>query len=250
MESTLFDKEDVLYSNQKKVDHLLKELRQFIKKNDLQLLSGEHQQIISKTINRKISDTYLVINDLESDLNAHSSTSHIQLKKHLKKYRHEIEQLERSLIFKQVGKKHCSSLSHICKNSKQFSIDNSLSQIDNKQPATEYGTLDIYHCDSVLNRTNKSVDRTNLVAEENERIGNEILNILVTQRNQLSSTRDTFKDSKIVSLGKSKDTSLSTCLPLKHSLRFLFCNPVLPLFLIFVELGIMCYVIYYRFIHK
>ena len=249
-------KENVFDAGQNKINLLLNELRQYVKKGSLQSMAGEQKQRMLKTINRKISDVYLIIVDLENDIKSCSFSCHIHIMKYLKKCRIELEILEKELyLTDRTRNQQNTTLSSNRNTSSTQLLDLTL-----KNPAarrgstftTQYGSFSDSHFNFTNNILNNDVvERVNIVSQENEKIGKEILEMLVIQRSQLASTIAMCNDKPLSNPGFSENIqvkyrSFDGCKLIRRILN----NSLLPLLIAVIEIIILGYVIYFRFIKR
>jgi len=248
-------KENIFDAGQNKINLLLNELRQYVKKGSLQSMAGEQKQKMLKTINRKISDVYLIIVDLENDIKSCSFSCHIHIMKYLKKCRMELEVLEKELyLTDRTRNQHNTTASSKKNTSSAQLLDLTLKNPPARRNSTfktQYGSFGNSHCNFTNNINNDVVGRVNIVSQENEKIGKEILEMLVTQRTQLASTRAMCNDKPLTNPGTSENnqvkySSVDGC----KSIRRILCNWLLPFLIVVIEIIILGYVIYFRFIKK
>lgn len=95
---------------------------------------------------------------------------------------------------------------------------------------------------SILERTNQSVLRAEMVSRESEAIGQEVIGELGEQRESLVRTRDR--------LDGTNDDLKKTRVLLRSINRRLLTNKCLLIFIIVLEIVVLLAVIYIRFIHK
>ena len=95
---------------------------------------------------------------------------------------------------------------------------------------------------SVLERTNQSVLRAEMVSRESEAIGQEVISELGEQRESLVRTRERID-------GTNDDLKRSRIL-LRSINRRLLTNKCMLIFIIFLEILILLTIVYFRFIHK
>lgn len=251
MSSNIASKKTIFNTSQNKVNILLNDLRAFVKKNNVCFLAGEQRQIMLKTINRKISDAYLMIADLENDVKAYEFAPHVNVMKHLKKYRTELELLEKELVLPLTRSNSQTAVEtpHLKNNSTRSSgVSSSSKHLTNRNRSsftTQYGTLGAHN----YNYTDDAVERAIIISEENEKIATEILNRLSTQKDQLTNARRLCKNKKLQSVFKD-DTQVDHPSDRCRIFRKLLCNWPLPLLIVFVEAVIIGYVVYCRFIKQ
>jgi vesicle transport through interaction with t-SNAREs protein 1 len=95
---------------------------------------------------------------------------------------------------------------------------------------------------SILERTNESVMRAEMVARESESIGTEVINNLGEQRESLVRTRER--------LDGTNDDLKKTRVLLRSINRRLLTNKCLLIFIILLEITIILVIVYMRFIKK
>ncbi len=95
---------------------------------------------------------------------------------------------------------------------------------------------------SILERTNESVMRAEMVARESESIGTEVIGELGEQRESLVRTRER--------LDGTNDDLKRTRVLLRSINRRLLTNKCLLIFIILLEITIILFIVYMRFIRK
>ncbi|CAK8680504.1 unnamed protein product [Clavelina lepadiformis] len=204
----------------------LSHLKASIKQNSLRKLGGEERQKCAQEIARKSSQAHILIKDLENEIYQAPVTYQAEMNREVKRLKYDLETIERSM---EVTK------SKQVPYSKQVTFGKGSSS--QSQDVSDQTSLMLGH--KSLQRASASITRSTVVAAESEGIGNEILDNLGQQREQLHRTRDRLEDTD-VELTKTRKLLLSIN-------RKVITNKIFLVFIVFVELGILGGVVYIKF---
>nr|CAB3267657.1 vesicle transport through interaction with t-SNAREs homolog 1B-like [Phallusia mammillata] len=207
--------------------YVLDELKLLTKQPDYRNANGETLQEHDKSTQRLCSQAHALIKDLENEVYQAPMSFRAGMNREIKRFKYDLDSIERNL--EQRNPIHMRQAT--------FGRGSSSSYSASPQEVSEQSTVLLGH--KSLKRATDSIARSQMVSSENEAIGNNILNDLDTQREQLHRTRDRLEDTN-VELTRSQKL-------LRSINRNVITNRIVLIGIIFLELVILGCVVYLRF---
>uniref|UniRef100_H2YLK9 t-SNARE coiled-coil homology domain-containing protein n=1 Tax=Ciona savignyi TaxID=51511 RepID=H2YLK9_CIOSA len=186
----------------------------------------EERQKLEREVNRKYSQAEVYIKDLENEIYQAPISFQAGMNREIKQLKFDLESIILNLQHKSSYMRQAS-----------YGRGSTSRYSSNHQ---EKGQSNMLFGQQSMQRASESITRSKIIAAESEDIGNEVLNNLGQQREQLHNTRDRLEHT---------DTELSRTARLLRSINVnILSNKIFLICLIFLELGVIGYLIYRDFI--
>lgn len=184
----------------------------------------EERKALLRQVNKEIDEIYLIIDDMEREINKALPNSRASLTGKLKQYKRDIEIIEKEL--------------------KKAGSVNAMSNYGSTQGATNDTIVDperkkVIQIHNSLMRGTESIARSTQIAVETEEIGNQVLSELNQQGEKLKKTSNRLDET-----GEALTKSRRIIMKLQSSI---LCNKFVLIVLIFLELCILGGAIYFKF---
>uniref|UniRef100_H2YLL0 t-SNARE coiled-coil homology domain-containing protein n=1 Tax=Ciona savignyi TaxID=51511 RepID=H2YLL0_CIOSA len=190
------------------------------------MLLEEERQKLEREVNRKYSQAEVYIKDLENEIYQAPISFQAGMNREIKQLKFDLESIILNLQHKSSYMRQAS-----------YGRGSTSRYSSNHQ---EKGQSNMLFGQQSMQRASESITRSKIIAAESEDIGNEVLNNLGQQREQLHNTRDRLEHT---------DTELSRTARLLRSINVnILSNKIFLICLIFLELGVIGYLIYRDFI--
>ncbi|XP_032821023.1 vesicle transport through interaction with t-SNAREs homolog 1B [Petromyzon marinus] len=194
---------------------------------------GEEKKRVTREIERSSEEAYLLLQEMEEELKGAPAPFRMQMVSRMRDYRRDLERITRET--RRATDPALSARSDLLSGGLFAAQNKESAQVASDRARLLQGT-------ESLGRASASVERSHRVAVETEQIGNEIIDELGTQREQLDRTRD-----RLTNTGQnlSKSRKILTTMS-----RKLVTNKLLLGFIIILELGILGAAVYLKFFKK
>ncbi|TRY86816.1 hypothetical protein DNTS_020535 [Danionella cerebrum] len=193
---------------------------------------GEERKRVIRDFDERVSEAEEVLQGMEQELFGAPSSFRTPMSSKIRLYRRDLAKLQRDtrLSMTQGFSGHIDSRPGIY-----------AAQNDQSTHLQSQRTLLIQGTES-LNNASKSIERSQQIAAETDRIGTDIIEELGEQRDQLDRTRD-----RLVNTGENLSRSRKI---MRAMLRRVVTNKLLLSIIIIMELAILAGVVYLKFFRK
>lgn len=198
--------------------------------------SGEKRKNLIREIQRELDDAQRLLEDLQVEAKAAPHPFRLQMNNRIKQYRQDLQNLKRKVTQNEI-----SSASN--NRNQLFARSNQLDDESTSSSALVANNRSrLLQMNETIDRTTETVYRTQQIAAETDQVGIAVVDELGTQREALIRTKERLVDTD-VNLSKSRRI-------LRSMYRRVMTNKLILVVIIILELGILAFVVWFRFFKK